>query len=148
MCVNMCNKSQSWCSTSRNVHVKVPFFLLSYKVLYVIQCIYCSLQSFSTVNMLLSTFRRFTGLLKSIDLHYFTGEVLMGAERWVVKCITMLGATMKEILIQLQGFPITINKMKNWIFIHLLKLNHIFKYTCTNTILFNKKIPMKNFNSD
>ena len=63
--------------------------------------------------MLLSTFRRFTGLLKSIDLHYFTGEVLMGAERRVVKRITMLGATMKEILIQLQGFTITINKMKN-----------------------------------
>lgn len=35
MHVNMCNKSQSWCSTSRNVHVKVPFFLLSFKVLYV-----------------------------------------------------------------------------------------------------------------
>ena len=61
----------------------------------------------------------------------------------------MLGATMKEILIQLQGFPITINKMKNWIFIHLLKLNHVYIYLYKDiNLTYYKKIPMKNSNSD
>lgn len=45
-------------------------------------------------------------LLKSVDLHYFTGEVLVGAEGRVIEGIAMFGPAVQQVLVQLYGFTI------------------------------------------